>query len=227
MEKYLNEITPLSEKQIKQFEMYYHTLLIESEKYNLTNLKTKEDIYIKHFLDSIIMLKYVDFNQIKTLADVGTGAGFPGIPLKIIRPDLQVTLIEPTTKRCNFLKLIIEQLQLEGIKVVNDRVENLTTLSENFDLVTARAVAPMNILVELITPLAKINGKIVLLKGNVDEELEEAKNAINKLKIKLDNKYVFELPNNLGSRTILTFNKMMKTPEIYPRPYAKIKKQPL
>lgn len=227
MEKYLDEITHLTKEQIEQFKIYYETLVTESEKYNLTNLKTKEDIYIKHFLDSIIMIKYIDFTNVKSLADIGTGAGFPGIPLKIIKPDLKVTLIEPTLKRCNFLNLIIKKLNLKDIEVINDRAENLSQKRENYDITTARAVAGLNILLELVTPLTKTNGKVVLLKGNVDEELENAASSIKTLKLNLENIYNFELPKNLGKRSIIELKKESSTPLKYPRAYAKIKKQPL
>lgn len=227
MEKYLDEITHLTKEQIEQFKIYYETLVTESEKYNLTNLKTKEDIYIKHFLDSIIMIKYIDFTNVKSLADIGTGAGFPGIPLKIIKPDLKVTLIEPTLKRCNFLNLIIKKLNLKDIEVINDRAENLSQKRENYDITTARAVAGLNILLELVTPLTKTNGKVVLLKGNVDEELENAASSIKTLKLNLENIYNFELPKNLGKRSIIELKKESPTPLKYPRAYAKIKKQPL
>lgn len=227
MEKYLDEITHLTKEQIEQFKIYYETLVTESEKYNLTNLKTKEDIYIKHFLDSIIMIKYIDFTNVKSLADIGTGAGFPGIPLKIIKPDLKVTLIEPTLKRCNFLNLIIKKLNLKDIEVINDRAENLNQKRENYDITTARAVAGLNILLELVTPLTKTNGKVVLLKGNVDEELENAASSIKTLKLNLENIYNFELPKNLGKRSIIELKKESPTPLKYPRAYAKIKKQPL
>lgn len=227
MEKYLDEITHLTKEQIEQFKIYYETLVTESEKYNLTNLKTKEDIYIKHFLDSIIMIKYIDFTNVKSLADIGTGAGFPGIPLKIIKPDLKVTLIETTLKRCNFLNLIIKKLNLKDIEVINDRAENLSQKRENYDITTARAVAGLNILLELVTPLTKTNGKVVLLKGNVDEELENAASSIKTLKLNLENIYNFELPKNLGKRSIIELKKESSTPLKYPRAYAKIKKQPL
>lgn len=228
MEKYLQEITTLTNEQLNQFRIYYETLVEESNKYNLTNLKTKEDIYIKHFLDSIIITKYLDFSKINTLADIGTGAGFPGIPLKIINPSLKVTLIEPTKKRCNFLELIIEKLNLKDIYVINDRAENIAKdYKEKFDLVTARAVAPLNILLELTTPFAKVNGVVALLKGDLTLELANSKNAISKLKLKQQNIYKFNLPCDAGSRTIIEFIKTSKTLEIYPRVYAKIKKQPL
>lgn len=228
MEKYLQEITSLSEEQINQFKIYYETLLEESEKYNLTNLKTEEEIYIKHFLDSIIMIKYIDLEGNKSLADVGTGAGFPGIPLKIIKPDLKITLIEPTLKRCNFLNLIIKKLNLKDIEVINDRAENVVKEKrESFDILTARAVAGLNILLELLTPLTKQTGKIIILKGDVTEELNKATTAIKKLKLKQNAIYTFNLPLDLGKRTIIEFNKKEKTPLIYPRAFAKIKKQPL
>lgn len=228
MEKYLQEITNLTEEQLSQFKKYYEILVIESNKYNLTNLKTEEDIYIKHFLDSIIITKYIDFSKINSLVDIGTGAGFPGLPLKIINPSLKVTLVEPTQKRCKFLEMVVKELNLSDVTIINDRAENIArNYTEKFDLVTARAVAPLNILLELTTPFAKLNGLVALLKGDLSAELINAKSAISKLKIKQKDIYKFDLPLNAGSRTIIEFIKTGKTPDIYPRAYAKIKKQPL
>lgn len=225
----LQSITILSEEQLKQFEMYANILQVESKKYNLTTITDLEDIYVKHFYDSLLLAKMVNLNQNIKLADLGSGAGFPGIPLKIAFPNLDITLIEPTTKRCKFLEQVIEKLNLQKIKVINDRAENYVEKErELFDLLTARAVAPLNILLELAIPLLKINGEFIALKGsNAEEEMKEAQNALKKLSARLTNQLTLDLPNDKGTRSILEIQKVKATNSIYPRQYAKIKKQPL
>lgn len=225
----LQSITILSEEQLKQFEMYANILQVESKKYNLTTITDLEDIYVKHFYDSLLLAKMVNLNQNIKLADLGSGAGFPGIPLKIAFPNLDITLIEPTTKRCKFLEQVIEKLNLQKIKVINDRAENYVEKErESFDLLTARAVAPLNILLELAIPLLKINGEFIALKGsNAEEEMKEAQNALKKLSARLTNQLTLDLPNDKGTRSILEIQKVKATNSIYPRQYAKIKKQPL
>lgn len=225
----LQSITILSEEQLKQFEMYANILQVESKKYNLTTITDLEDIYVKHFYDSLLIAKMVNLNQNIKLADLGSGAGFPGIPLKIAFPNLDITLIEPTTKRCKFLEQVIEKLNLQKIKVINDRAENYVEKErESFDLLTARAVAPLNILLELAIPLLKINGEFIALKGsNAEEEMKEAQNALKKLSARLTNQLTLDLPNDKGTRSILEIQKVKATNSIYPRQYAKIKKQPL
>lgn len=225
----LQSITILSEEQLKQFEMYANILQVESKKYNLTTITDLEDIYVKHFYDSLLIAKMVNLNQNIKLADLGSGAGFPGIPLKIAFPNLDITLIEPTTKRCKFLEQVIEKLNLQKIKVINDRAENYVEKErELFDLLTARAVAPLNILLELAIPLLKINGEFIALKGsNAEEEMKEAQNALKKLSARLTNQLTLDLPNDKGTRSILEIQKVKATNSIYPRQYAKIKKQPL
>lgn len=225
----LQSITILSEEQLKQFEMYANILQVESKKYNLTTITDLEDIYVKHFYDSLLLTKMVNLNQNIKLADLGSGAGFPGIPLKIAFPNLDITLIEPTTKRCKFLEQVIEKLNLQKIKVINDRAENYVEKErESFDLLTARAVAPLNILLELAIPLLKINGEFIALKGsNAEEEMKEAQNALKKLSARLTNQLTLDLPNDKGTRIILEIQKVKATNSIYPRQYAKIKKQPL
>lgn len=225
----LQSITILSEEQLKQFEMYANILQVESKKYNLTTITDLEDIYVKHFYDSLLLAKMVNLNQNIKLADLGSGAGFPGIPLKIAFPNLDITLIEPTTKRCKFLEQVIEKLNLQKIKVINDRAENYVEKKrESFDLLTARAVAPLNILLELAIPLLKINGEFIALKGsNAEEEMKEAQNALKKLSARLTNQLTLDLPNDKGTRSILEIQKVKATNSIYPRQYAKIKKQPL
>ena len=144
-------------------------------------------------------------------------------------PNLKVTLIEPTTKRCNFLNYVIKELNLKNINVINDRAENyIKEKRETFDIVTARAVAPLNILLELSIPFLKINGYFVAMKGsNAKEELDASINAYKVLSTKIEQEDIYTLPKDLGTRTIIKFKKLSKTKDIYPRMYSKIKKQPL
>ena len=214
---------------IESLYIYYEMLYETSKVMNLTTIVELEDAYIKHFYDSLLLSKVLDLNQSLTFADIGTGAGFPGLVLKIVFPNLKVTLVEPITKRCKFLQSVIDKLNLKDIVVVNDRAENYIKISrETFDVVTARAVASLNILSEICTPFVKINGVFVALKGSsYQEEIDQACQAVGKLKIKLVKKELFNLPLNLGERAILLYKKYDKTPNIYPRLYAKIKKNPL
>ncbi len=214
---------------IESLYIYYEMLYETSKVMNLTTIVELEEAYIKHFYDSLLLSKVLDLNQDLTFADIGTGAGFPGLVLKIVFPNLKVTLVEPITKRCKFLQSVIDKLDLKDIIVVNDRAENyIKTSRETFDIVTARAVASLNILSEICTPFVKIDGVFVALKGSsYQEEIDQACQAVGKLKIKLVKKELFNLPLNLGERAILLYKKYDKTPNIYPRLYAKIKKNPL
>ena len=214
---------------IESLYIYYEMLYETSKVMNLTTIVELEDAYIKHFYDSLLLSKVLDLNQSLTFADIGTGAGFPGLVLKIVFPNLKVTLVEPITKRCKFLQSVIDKLNLKDIVVVNDRAENYIKISrETFDVVTARAVALLNILSEICTPFVKINGVFVALKGSsYQEEIDQACQAVGKLKIKLVKKELFNLPLSLGERAILLYKKYDKTPNMYPRLYAKIKKNPL
>lgn len=225
----IKELIPnISLEQLDKLYIYYETLVEESKKINLTTITEINDVYIKHFYDSILLSKSVDLHN-KTLVDVGTGAGFPGIVLKIIEPTLDVTLIEPTTKRCNFLQLVIDKLNLTSIKVINDRAEiAITEAREKYDYATARAVSNLPILLELLTPFVKVNGYVVPMKGSdIEEELNKAKNAISKLSLELVKINTYSLPLDKGTRNILIFKKNKITQNIYPREYARIKKKPL
>ncbi len=224
----LNLKNDLTSEQLEMYNIYATTLISESKKMNLTSITDLEDIYIKHFYDSMLIIKTIDLKN-KSLVDVGSGAGFPGIVLKIMEPSLQVTLVEPTTKRCNFLNLVIDKLNLKGITVINDRAEKcIKDYRESFDIATARAVANLSILLELLTPFVKENGYVISFKGiSGEEELEGAKSAINRLSLKLDNIYDEELPLNKGNRKLIKLKKLDKTKDIYPREYAKIVKNPL
>ena len=227
--KYLDEIIELNATQKEQLYNYFNLLVESSKVMNLTTITEEEDVYIKHFYDSILALKHLENTNDLTLLDIGSGAGLPGIVLKVAYPNAKITLLEPTTKRCNFLNSVIEKLNLKDIIVINDRAENyIKDRRESFDFVTARAVASLNILSELSLGFVKKGGYFIAMKGqNYLEELEISKNAINKMGGILEKTYTYTLPKDAGNRCILTIKKAKTTPNIYPRMYAKIKKNPL
>lgn len=224
-----NTFNDITNEVLDKLYMYYQMLIESSKVMNLTTITELEDVYIKHFYDSLLLSKVVNLNSNLTLADVGTGAGFPGLVLKIAYPDLEITLIEPTTKRCHFLQKVIDTLGLQKIKILNERSENLPlNLRNSFDLVTARAVASLNILSEICVPYVKVNGLFVALKGsNYQEEIDKNLHAEQLLKIKIKQIDNFDLPNNAGKRAIISYQKTKETPNLYPRLYAKIKQKPL
>ena len=211
-----------------KFSLYYDFLVSENEKYNLTAITEKKEVYIKHFLDSILMDKVVDLNEKIKICDVGSGAGFPGIPLKICYPNIDLTIIEPTKKRVNFLTMLCDKLDIK-VNIINARAEDVATeLEENYDIVTARAVANTNVLLELLTKLCKVKGKLVLYKGEkAREEIDNAKNAINLLKLKVESINDFELDEGYGFRSLVVIGKLEKTSSKYPRRYAEILRKPL
>jgi 16S rRNA (guanine527-N7)-methyltransferase len=216
----------LTQKQLDDFKKY--TLLLQewNEKIDLTNIIQDDEVYIKHYFDSLELSKYLENNVL--IADIGTGAGFPGLPIKIAREDLIVDLIEPTTKRCIFLSQVVNELKLENVNIINKRSEDLPDKLGFYDAITSRAVASLNILLELSIPLLKVGGKMYALKGSsFDEEIKESKNALKELKCKVINIYEFDLPLDLGHRAIIEIEKYAETSKKYPRVYAKIKKQPL
>lgn len=211
-----------------KFKLYYDFLVQENAKYNLTNITEQNEAYIKHFYDSIQMENVVELNEVKTLCDVGSGAGFPSIPLKILYPHLQITIIEPTLKRCNFLNQLVKILNLDNVTIINDRAENMKELRDKFDVVTARAVASMPILLELCVPLVKVNGLFISLKGSsFHEEMTTSSNAIKQLDVKVTRVYEYDLNNNYGKHSIIIFKKIKETNNKYPRIYSTIKKKPL
>lgn len=217
------------EENKEKFLEYCNFLIEENKKYNLTSIVEPSEIMIKHFEDSIAMKDYIDMSTIETLCDVGSGAGFPAIPLKICFPHLEVTIIEPTLKRIKFLESLIEKLKLEKVNLINARAEDVSNeYLESFDVCTARAVANTSILLELLVKMVKVNGKIILYKGDKGiEEAKEAKNACEQLNLELTATYSYQLSNNYGSRCLLDYKKLKSTKEKYPRRYAEIKKKPL
>lgn len=230
LERLLIETFEIKEQSVLDSLYIYYEMLYEISKVmNLTTIVELEEAYIKHFYDSLLMSKVVDLTKELKLADIGTGAGFPGLVIKIVYPNLKVTLIEPIGKRCKFLQSVIDRLELKDIYVINERAEDaVKKYRESFDIVTARAVASLNILSEICVPFVKINGLFIALKGSsYQEEIDNACRAVGKLKVKLTKKVLLELPLKLGERSILVYKKTESTPDIYPRLYAKIKKNPL
>lgn len=213
----------------EKFIIYRDFLIEENKKYNLTSITDPYEIEVKHFEDSIAMKDYIDLNNIESLCDVGSGAGFPAIPLKICFPHLKITIIEPTLKRVKFLEMVIEKLNLTGIKLINARAEDVAKdFIEQFDVCTARAVANTSILLELLVKMVKVNGRIVLYKGDKGvEESNESLNACKMLNLKLVKVNKYQLSNNFGTRCLLEYFKEKSTNDKYPRRYAEIKKRPL
>ena len=218
----------LSEKQIQQFELYYTTLIEWNQKMNLTAITQKEDVYLKHFYDSLTISFDYPLDQ-QSLRDIGAGAGFPSIPLKIVYPNLKITIVDSLTKRITFLKHLANVLELENVTAISARAEEYAKdYRESFDIVTARAVARLNILDELCLPLVKINGDFITLKGlKAQEELKEAKAGIEKLGGKVTKEIDFTLTDENDYRSNIYIHKIKKTPSLYPRTFGKIKKKPL
>lgn len=212
----------------EKFMLYYNFLVEENEKYNLTAITNEKEVYIKHFEDSLLMGETIDLNKPLNICDVGSGAGFPGIPLKICYPSIDLTIIEPTRKRTNFLSLLCDKIDI-NVNIINGRAEDLASqYEEKFDIVTARAVAPTNIILELLCKICKINGTIVLYKGEkVFEELDAAKQAIKVLSLDVVDIKKFELNESYGTRYLVLLKKKEKTNPKYPRRYAEIVKKPL
>lgn len=206
----------------------YADLLIEYNKHtNITAIKDKEGIYLKHFYDSLTLIKITDLNEPLTLLDVGSGGGFPGIVLKIVFPNLDITLLDSNNKKSEFQKFIIENLELKGIKVVCDRAENYYKTGEKYDIVVARAVSSLNILSELTIPFVKLKGEFIAMKADAQNEIEMSKNGIKTLGGKIKDIVKFNLPIENSQRTLIKVEKVSETPNIYPRSYDKIIKKPL
>ena len=217
-----------TEHQLNQLKRYYELLIDENKKINLTAIIEETDVYIKHFYDSLTINKIIDLNTKQTLCDVGTGAGFPGIVLKIFYPNLQITLVESIEKKVNFLKLLIKELGLEKIEIINERVEKFAHKKrEYYDIVVARAVSKLNILIEWCIPLLKVNGEFIAYKSNLDLELENATNALGELNSGIDKITEIELPFSKGKRTLLKIVKNDLSANKYPRPFRQIKNKPL
>ena len=222
---------PLTDRQKEQYELYFELLVEWNEKINLTAITEKDEVYLKHFYDSIApILQGLIENQPIRLLDIGAGAGFPSLPMKILFPELDVTIIDSLNKRINFLHLLAEELGLSGVHFYHGRAEDFAqdkAFRAQFDIVTARAVARMQVLSELTIPYLKVGGRLLALKAsNAPEELEEAKNALNLLFSKVEDNLQYELPNG-DPRYITLVEKKKETPNKYPRKAGMPNKRPL
>jgi 16S rRNA (guanine527-N7)-methyltransferase len=219
----------LSDAQASSFQQYMAMLLNWNEKINLTAITEPHEIVNKHFLDSILLLNYITISNGARLIDVGTGAGFPGVPLKLMRPEMKLTLLDGLNKRLVFLKDVAENLNVkaEFIHARGEEAGRQRNYREKFDFATARAVAPMNLLCEYCLPFIKYGGTFVAMKGpQPQDELTAAKNAIGLLGCELSGVHEFELPNG-DRRSVILIQRVKPLAELYPRHGAKITKSPL
>lgn len=222
----------LNEKQMAQYARYYELLVEWNEKINLTAITERDEVYLKHFYDSITLGLHTGVLEGEiTLCDVGAGAGFPSIPLKIAFPNIKVTIVDSLNKRINFLELLFKELGLEGVRCYHDRAETFGQNPDHraaYDIVTARAVARLSVLSELCVPLVKKGGYFVAMKAaSSQEELDDAKAAIATLGGKVEEDYAFELPKEEGERHIILIKKTKETPKKYPRKPGIPNKKPL
>lgn len=212
----------------EKLDFFRHFLIESNQKYNLTAITEEKEVFYKHFLDSVMGESAFSYGA--SVAEVGSGAGFPSVPLKIYRDDLSFTLIESTGKKCDFLRSVVDKLQLKGITVCNLRAEDAgknSEFREKFDFCTARAVARLNTLAEYCMPFVKVGGKWVSYKGNAEEEVKEAKRAVSLLGGSALRCYRYALPEGYGERTLVLADKVSHTPEKYPRGNGKERNMPL
>lgn len=216
----------VTEEEINKLEKYALLLKEWNEKINLTAITEKKEVFLKHFYDSLTIVKIIDLDKIESLCDLGTGAGFPGIVLKIFFPNLNMTLVDSLNKRIKFLEVVIDELSLENITLVHIRAEEYAKKKrECFDVVTARALSSFPILLEYGVPLLKINGHLIAMRGLNDSN--EGINALKVLKSKINDVLEFKLPYEESNRTLIDVLKLEKTSLKYPRRYAEIKKKSL
>ena len=216
----------LDDDKIKRFSNYMNMLLRWNEKINLTAITEEYEIVLKHFIDSLSVIKYIDSGNI---IDVGTGAGFPGIPIAILQKESKITLLDSLNKRIQFLNEVINKLELKNVTTVHSRAEDFGRENkEKYDIAISRAVANLSTLVEYIIPFVKVGGKCICMKGsNIDEEIKNANFAIKELGGKIINIEKFELPNSDIKRTVIIIEKVNRTPIKYPRKAGIPLKKPL
>ena len=207
IEEFIKEVEALglnvTEAKLKQLDIIYNTLVETNKTMNLTRITEKDDVYLKHFYDSLTLAKVYDLSKVNTLCDIGTGAGFPGLVLKIFYPNLEITLVDSLLKRVKYLNNLIDKLQLTGIKAYHNRAEDLISDGKKFDIVTARAVSALPKLLLWTMPLVNKNGSFLAMKGNVEEELELSKDIMKKHNWYVNKKETFTLPTKEDVRTIL------------------------
>lgn len=218
----------LNDTQLNQLHIYYEMLVEWNKVMNLTGITDEEQVYLKHFYDSLTIYKVIDLKKETSLCDVGTGAGFPGLVLKICFPNLKVVLVDALEKRLKFINAVIDKLELNNIETVHARAEDYArTNREMYDVVTARAVAPLNVLIEYCLPLIKPKKYFVAMKGNISQELETLPRALTKIDGKLIKNESFVLPFEESNRSIVVISKLGNTSNKFPRKYSDIKNKPL
>ncbi len=219
----------LDDSQIKNFYDFMNLLIEKNKVMNLTGITEPKEVILKHFIDSLTVLKYINEND--NIIDVGTGAGFPGIPLKIAENSLEITLLDSLNKRINFLNEVIEKINLNKVKTIHGRAEDFGQdfkYREKYDVAVSRAVAPLNVLLEYMLPFVKVGGKCICMKGsNCDEEIENSRKAIEILGGKIEEIKKFNLPNSDNNRTIFIIKKVQKMSRQYPRKAGIPTKNPL
>ena len=229
IEEFIKEIKKLNievtEQNLKDLEKYKDLLIEYNKKFNLTAIKTEEEIYLKHFYDSLTLTKGLSLEGNLKLLDIGTGAGFPGLVLKIFYPNLEITLLDSNNKKITFLETVIKELNLKNITCIHNRAESLPdNYREYFDIITSRAVAHLRILSELSIPYLKVGGKLIAMKGISDEEIKESKEILNRLDSSIANVITFNLPIENSNRSLVIIEKKKETNKLYPRNYDKIVK---
>ena len=218
----------VTEEKLKKLDEFYNLLILWNEKINLTTITAIQDVYLKHFYDSLTLFRVCDLTKDINLCDVGSGAGFPGIVLKIFFPNLKITLVDSLNKRVNYLNTIIKELCLVNIEAVHFRMEDFSKVNEEkYDIITARAVANLSVLSEISVKALKIQGKLVFMKALCDDELEMILPKLSILGLKFDKVDKFLLPIEESNRSLIVFEKIKTTPNKYPRNIDKIKKNPL
>lgn len=219
----------LDDNQIKNFYDFMNLLIEKNKVMNLTGIIEPKEVILKHFIDSLTVLKYINEND--NIIDVGTGAGFPGIPLKIAENSLEITLLDSLNKRINFLNEVIKKINLNKVRTIHGRAEDFGQdfkYREKYDVAVSRAVAPLNVLLEYMLPFVKVEGKCICMKGsNCDEEIENSRKAIEILGGKIEEIKKFNLPNSDNNRTIFIIKKVQKMSRQYPRKAGIPTKNPL
>lgn len=237
MQQFIDDLSlwgiTLTDIQLQQFDKFYELLIEWNEHINLTAITDKDEVYKKHFLDSLSFSQCINFTpmQNKKVLDLGTGAGFPGIPLKILYPEASFTLVDSLNKRIDFLNLVINELGLNNITTVHSRAEDLArdlSFREQYDFVVSRAVANLSVLSEYCIPFVKIDGRFISYKSeNALDEIDQARNAIGVLGCKKPNLIMFSLPNSDLKRVNVSIQKIKSTPDTYPRKAGIPSKKPL
>lgn len=211
----------LTDEELVKFEEYKELLKEYNKKFNLTSITNDNEIYLKHFYDSLCIMKAQELLNSSSLLDIGTGAGFPGIPVAIVNKDIKITLVESNKKKCEFLKVVKDSLNLQNVEIINARAEDFAkTNREKFEVATSRAVANLSILLELEFPALSVGGVLLALKSNVQEELENSKSILKELNGTIKNTIEYTLPYEESKRTLLIIQKQLPTNSKYPRQYS-------